>query len=262
MAPTPASGPELLASPNLDGTAVSWMQANWMFVAWAGALLGLGVLVGRLSARPALVRDPYWYGWLGLVMYLFHQAEEHGYDFRGWRYSFVPYLNDGIGAVIFSGACAAGGGAGCPLDPKITLYVNTVLIWAGFGGCMVVAHLRPERFLLAGSLSWGTAVVNGLGGHILPALAGASYNPGLVQSLVMVPLGIFVVRASGRPWLCLASGLAAHVVAFGAGLNLVLRAGLPEAATLLFSALAGAALPLGVAWYVRHPPDAYKYEAL
>ena len=94
------------------------------------------------------------------------------------------------------GEQAAGGKwEGKPVDMATARMVKR----RGFGGCMVVAHLRPERFLLAGSLSWGTAVVNGLGGHVLPALASFTYNPGLIQSLLMVPLGIFIIRGSGRP---------------------------------------------------------------
>jgi len=256
MAPVSSSGPELLASPNYDGTAVSWMAANWMFISWAGGLFGLGVLFGRVKQR-----DPHWYGWLALVLYLLHQAEEHAYDFRGWRYAFVPYMNEGIGKALFAGACDPEGGIACPLDPKMTLYINTVMIWFGFGGCMVAAHLDPDKYLLAGSLSWGTAVVNGLGGHVIPAVTTLTYNPGLVQSMVMVPLGIFIIRASGRPWLCIANGFAAHIIAFGMGINLVHRAHLSEVATtIVFDALAGLGLPLGLAWYLKHPTDAYKYE--
>lgn len=257
MAPTSGSGPDILAGLNNDGTDVSWLEANWMFIAWAGALFGLGVLVGTIRER-----GPFWYGWLALVMYLFHQAEEHAYDLRGWRYAFVPYMNEAIGKVLFAGACTPEFPA-CPVDPKITLYVNTVMIWVGFAGCMVAAHVQPSRFLLAGSLSWGTAVVNGLFGHVLPAVATWSYNPGTVQSLAMVPLGIFIIRASGRPWLCIANGVGAHLLAFGLGINAVYRAGLPEApTTIFFNLLGGLALPLALASYLKHPTDAYKFEKM
>ena len=213
-----------------------------MFIAWAGGLFGLGVLVRGIREE----RGPYWYGWLALVMYLFHQTEEHAYDFRGWRYAFVPHLNDGIDKALFSGVCDPGMPS-CPVDPKMALYINTIMIWVGFAGCMLAAHVNRERFLLGASLSWGTAVVNGLGGHVLPAVASLQYNPGLVQSLVMVPLGIFIIRASGRPWLCIASGFGAHVLAFGVGINLMYRAHLPEdATTIFFNLLGGLALPLGL----------------
>ena len=57
-----------------------------------------------------------------------------------------------------------------------------------------------------------------------------------------------------RPWVCIANGVAAQVIAFGIGLNLVLRAHLPETATtILFNLLGGLALPLGLSWYLEHP---------
>ena len=34
-------------------------------------------------------------GWLTVPFYLCHQMEEHAYDFRGWRYAFVPGFNHG-----------------------------------------------------------------------------------------------------------------------------------------------------------------------
>ena len=138
------------------------METNWMFLSWAFALFGTGLLVARVKQR-----DAYWYGWLAVVMYCFHQSEEHGYDFRGWRYAFVPYMNEGIGTALFASLCAEGQSS-CPLDPKMTLYINTMMIWVGFSGSMLAAHAYPEKFLLAGSLSWDTAVVNGLGGHVAP----------------------------------------------------------------------------------------------
>ena len=94
-----------------------------MFLSWAFALFGTGLLVARVKQR-----DAYWYGWLAVVMYCFHQSEEHGYDFRGWRYAFVPYMNEGIGTVLFASLCAEGQSS-CPLDPKMTLYINTMMIW-------------------------------------------------------------------------------------------------------------------------------------
>ena len=280
-APNEESGSAILDSVNNDGTSITWIEANWMFLAWAGALFGLGILVARINQR-----DAFWYGWLALVMYLFHQSEEHAYDFRGWRYAFVPHLNAGIGKTLFSSLCTDGQAA-CPVDPKVGLYINTIMIWVGFAGCMLAAHVYPERFLLAGSLCWGTAVVNGLGGHVLPAVVGLVthsrelvqalvfvpalravlpallsqiYNPGLVQSLVMVPLGIVIIRASGKPWLCVANGLGAHVIGLGVGINVMYRAHLPEApATIFFNLLGGLVFPLSISWYLRpHSADTYK----
>ncbi len=254
MAPVADSGPLVLAGGNLDGSETSWFEANWMFFSWAFALFGFGVLVARK-------RDPLWHGWLGFVMYCLHQAEEHAYDIRGWRYAFVPALNQGFGKALFGFACTTDTPVGCPMDPKQTMYINTVAIWVGFGGCMVVASIY-DRFLFAGSLNWGTAVVNGIFGHLLQVALTGSYNPGSVQSALMVPLGLYIIWCSARPWLCLANGVLFHVVAFGIGINVVFRAHAPEEAMIAFNALAALAIPLGLAWWIDHPRAAYNYKAI
>mmetsp|Transcript_8844 Transcript_8844/g.21612 ORF Transcript_8844/g.21612 Transcript_8844/m.21612 type:complete len:273 (-) Transcript_8844:316-1134(-) len=230
-----SSGPEVLLGTNADGTLVSWMESNWPFVSWAIFLFGAGILVARRHNR-----DDHWYGWLALVAYCLHQSEEHAYDLRGWRFSFVPALNDGPISEMYADLCrefnegaqaSANGVVSCPLDPKITLWVNTILIWGGFGGCMVVAEIWPSRFVFSGSLNWGTAVVNGIGGHILPAILTSSYNPGVVQSLCMVPLGITLILASGRPFLCLFNGILSHL-ALAMGINIIFRFRTDETMTM------------------------------
>lgn len=239
------------------------MEKNWPFFSWAIFLFGAGILFARRHKR-----DEHWYGWLVLVAYCLHQSEEHAYDLRGWRYSFVPSLNDGPISEIFQQACReynnnnsnsnndsnnnylendmSDGVVSCPLDPKITLWVNTILIWIGFGGCMLVAEAWPSRYLLSGSLNWGTAVVNGIGGHILPAILTKSYNPGVVQSIFMVPLGIYRILVSGRPGLCLLNGFISHV-ALVAGVNIVFRFRADEAITMaMLMLLVALVVPLGI----------------
>ena len=49
-----------------------------MYLSWAFALFGLGFLVARFP-----LRDPLWHGWLAVVMYCFHQAEEHAREVEG-----------------------------------------------------------------------------------------------------------------------------------------------------------------------------------
>ena len=248
-----SSGPAVLLGTNADSTAVSWMERIWPFWSWAIFLFGSGILFAKRQKR-----DEHWYGWLALVAYCLHQSEEHAYDVRGWRYSFVPSFNDGPISEIFREAChefsahsnvplsVDGGVTSCPLDPKITLWVNTILIWGGFGGCMVFATFWPQ-LMLSASLNWGTAVVNGLFGHILPAVLTQSYNPGLVQSLFMVPLGIKLIVSSGRTGLCLLNGLISHLTLI-LGVNIVFRFHTNEAITMsVMMLLAGLLVPLGIA---------------
>lgn len=252
---TASSGPNVLAGVNFDGTPVSWLEANWPFFTWAIFLFGSGVLAANFKNR-----DSYWYGWLAMVSYCLHQSEEHAYDIRGWRYAFVPSLNLGPISKIYAAICAeTEEPLGCPLDPKITLYVNVLMIWIGFGGCMVAATFNPSRFLFSGSLNWGVSVFNGVFGHMMPAVLSQSYNPGFVQSIFMVPLGIYLIRESGRPFLCIFNGILVHAV-MALAVVVIVRFDTNEAVTMTVALLAVCpVLTLVISNYVAtHSPTTAK----
>ena len=143
---------------------------------------------------------------------------------------------------------------GCPLDPKITLYVNIVTIFVGFGGCLVAATLNA-RFVYSIYLNWGAALVNGLMGHIVPMLLTQSYNPGVVQSLVMVPVAVWLLVTKATlypplPVLCLLNGLALHVFLI-LGVHSILHFQTNEALTMTVVMLLGSfVLPLTLSKYV------------
>ena len=114
-----------------------------MYLSWAFALsLASASLVARFPLRePALAR----------MARCRHVLLPSGGGART-RFSrlalrIVPALNQGFGKQLFGDACPPGV-VSCPLDPKMTLIINTVAIWVGFGGCMVFATLYPDRFLL------------------------------------------------------------------------------------------------------------------
>mmetsp|Transcript_13230 Transcript_13230/g.30035 ORF Transcript_13230/g.30035 Transcript_13230/m.30035 type:complete len:287 (-) Transcript_13230:87-947(-) len=240
--PTAESGPRLLEG-------AGWFDANWMFV--SGVLCPLSLLLMFKLIKGSLeekLRNPLFAGWLTVPVYCLHQVEEHAYDLRGWRYAFVPSFNHGTGSQLFS-ICDKTTHLTCPLDVRTTMYVNVLLVWVGFSLTMVAAHVLGGRYALAGLFNWGTATVNGLGGHLLPALFSLSYNPGALQSLMMVPMGILLTTRCGLKYfgLCMLCGALAHIIMFAIGINLVLKVGLPapvEAALVLFCSTA---LPLAFA---------------
>ena len=158
--------------------------------------------------------------------------------FRGWRYAFVPALNQGFGKQLFWRSVSAGRRQ-LSTRPKDDAHHQHSRHLGGLWRLHGFRHALSRPLPFAGSLSWGTAVVNGVGGHLLQVLLTQSYNPGAVQSVIMVPLGLYIIWGTKRPWLCLANGLAFHVLAFGIGINLVLRGHAPEAATTIaFNVLA------------------------
>ena len=115
---------------------------------------------------------------------------------------------------------------------------------------MIAATLYPRRFLFVSPLNWGMAVVNGFAGHILPAVLTSSYNPGAFQSLFMVPLGIYIIRKSDRPWLCIANGILMHLILV-MSVNIIFRFHTDEAFTMsAMMVFASLVLPLAIANYV------------
>mmetsp|Transcript_81317 Transcript_81317/g.230389 ORF Transcript_81317/g.230389 Transcript_81317/m.230389 type:complete len:281 (-) Transcript_81317:60-902(-) len=241
--PTRDSGPALLVG-------AGWFNTNWMFV--SGVLCPLLVCLLLLFFKGSLKKkfqNPLFVGWLTVPVYCLHQLEEHGYDARGWRHAFVPDFNYGVGNILFP-ICDDISHITCPLNVLTTTYVNVLLIWVSFSMTMVAAHALGGRYRLAGLFNWGTSTANGLVGHVMPAMLAQQYNPGCLQSLfIMVPMGIFVMSRCGLKFFALAMlcGALAHIVMFGIGINLVLRAGVPPPVEAVLIVISGTALPLAFA---------------
>jgi len=274
--PSESSGLALLAGHNIDGTNVSWMETNWPFFSWAIFLIGTGLLVGcwntKESNQKQQQQEHYnhlWYGWLSFVAYCLHQSEEHAYDIYGWRYSFVPALNLGPIKAIFMEVCGDGPHVmdpvtdktiiSCPVDPKITLYVNVVAIWIGFGGCMLMAtffskYYQSSRFLFVAYLNWGSAFVNGLMGHIMPMILTHTYNPGVVQSIFMVPFALWLIVWKSNyqqlPFLCILNGVLMHILLISS-VQIIFRFKTSEAITITVFMITGTVfVPLAISNYV------------
>lgn len=249
--PGPESGPALLQN-------ASFFVANWVFIGAVFVLpLSLAwVLLSTPGPMSARVRNPLFIGWLTVPVYCVHQFEEHGYDFRGWRYAFVPSFNHGIGSMLFS-TCEEVGHTACPLDPLITVYVNVATVWIGFAMTMVAAERLGPSFAYAGLFNWGTSVVNGLVGHLLPWIFGG-YNPGAVQSLFMVAAGLFLTSRCGPKFFCdcIICGILFHAISFGVGVNLMF-AGLPRESLAVESFLMSFAAPLGFAYVAGEQKSAF-----
>ena len=209
-------------------------------------------------------------------MYCLHQSEEHAYDLRGWRYSFVPSFNTGPLSAMFEETCAKMmEETSCPLDPKVSLlvggyckhgdilltspgtnpthafltkvvlYINATVVWVDFSLCTIAASFNPT-FLLAISLNWGMCFVNALAGHVIPALLTKSYNPGSVQSAIMAPMALFIIQRSDRPLLCIAYGILGHLLLI-MGVKITLKFQTDEAlTTTAFMLFANLFMPLAI----------------
>jgi len=226
-----------------------WLDANWPYIStFLCPIFFLLPLALTKSPRQAL-QNPYVLGWLPVAFYCWHQTEEHAHDLRGWRYAFVPNFNHTVGALLFK-SCETIGHLSCPLNTRLTLYVNVMVVWVGFVGTMVSAHYLGGPYVFAGLVNWGMSVVNAFGGHLLPFLF-MGYNPGAFQSLFMFLFGIYAISRGGRR-LAVASivnGVLFHIITFGVGTNLVLVAHWPEELMAVLSVVGTWPMPLLVARY-------------
>ena len=120
----------------------------------------------------------HWYGLLLSAVYSAHQLEEHGCDIFGRYYMFVPIFNKSVASRL-----------GVAVTARGTTYINLMTTWFSFPVCTYFS--TPENNFMPAAISWGTAVINGLTGHLIPLLD--EYIPGAFQSIFMVPFGLYVL---------------------------------------------------------------------
>lgn len=161
------SGPTPPAAPS---TRAERLIGNWVY---GGTLAG----VMLLGLTPVLTQ-----GWalpevlvfLTLPIYMIHQYEEHDADrFR-----------------IFVNRTMAGGRDA--LTPLAVFVINIFGVWLPLAACLV--FMRSHGAGLGAFAAWLVLVNAAL--HIVSALRGRSYNPGLVTAVVLfIPLGLAVLSA-------------------------------------------------------------------
>jgi len=159
----------------------SWINANWMFVL---PFIGL-LLMYRAFHTPKVVENKLLlFVWAGMPIYAIHQFEEHAYDCYGRRYAFVDYLRENLEKQGIDGEA---------MSPTVITIVNVFMV----GVMFPVFALYAERTgdFIPGALGWGMALFNGAGGHVLPALINQKYNPGTIQSAIMlIPIAIMFFK--------------------------------------------------------------------
>jgi len=162
----------------LDASDASWMDRNWM---WLSAILGIltafFLFMCNMRSFPNFTKY-HWYGLLLSAVYSFHQLEEHGCDIYGRYYMFVPIFNKSIASKI-----------GVAVTARATTYINLINIWLCFPVCTYLSS--RDNLYMPVVICWGTAVVNGLLGHVIPLWN--EYIPGACQSVFMVGFGLYVL---------------------------------------------------------------------
>jgi hypothetical protein len=173
---------------------VPWFDANWMFLSLGfGIILFLWLLFsprwsGSLKEK---LHDPKWLGFFLVFLYSVHQFEEHGFDIFGRRYMFVAVFNKSI---ILDPSL------GIQLLPRAITLLNVLFIWGALLLWAIMAKGENSYYLV--TMVWGFAVVNGIVGHFVPIIAQTGelkYMPGAVQSMFMVPFGLYVLLGVFKP---------------------------------------------------------------
>ena len=137
--------------------------------------------------RVLLQKFKFWI-WLSMPIYSLHQFEEHGYDILGRRYSFVPYAND----LASSHLSGDDGSNPLLLSPRVTTIVNLLHVYVIFS-YMAIKYEQTWNPIYIG-LCYSMMFFNALAGHVVPCLVSQIYNPGCVQSfMMMVPVSIYVL---------------------------------------------------------------------
>jgi len=161
----------------------SWLDTNWMFCGLFCGVIAFFWLMSWPGSLKEKLHNPLWLAYLALPVYSVHQFEEHGYDIFGRRYMFGPIFNAGTGTK-----------QGIELHYRVITWVNITGIWLIFP--LWARMATKKNGFYPATLAWGVAVVNGSGGHLLPYFLESGdlrYVPGAVQSLFMVPLGLYIL---------------------------------------------------------------------
>jgi hypothetical protein len=216
----------------------SWFDLAWP---WIGAAFAAPLLLYLLATRRDHWRDSTWLAWLAVLLYLLHNIEEYGIDLLGVRHAFPDALCTNLGQPPYPG---------CTIPPAFFLAVNLSLIWVAGP----IAALLSRRHPLVGLVFYGVIGVNGMT-HVVPALLGRGYNPGLLTALLLfLPLTIWVARTQFGPArlpykgfaVIMATGALVHVVL--AGSILLFLHGALGGNSLVAIQLLNAALFLCVPW--------------
>ena len=158
-----------------------WFNQNWMFL---GPLIAL-VVMARAFFNPKIASNKLLLlMWAAFPQYSIHQFEEHAYDIFGRRYVFVDHLQESL---------ASAGVDPQTMTPTLITTINVYLVWVLF----TAAALQYERDgdYIPSTVAWGMSIFNALFGHLLPALSMQKYNPGTLQSAIMLlPLGFIFAR--------------------------------------------------------------------
>eukprot|EP00455_Lapot_gusevi_P009958 TRINITY_DN1447_c0_g1_i1.p1 TRINITY_DN1447_c0_g1~~TRINITY_DN1447_c0_g1_i1.p1 ORF type:complete len:230 (-),score=42.03 TRINITY_DN1447_c0_g1_i1:67-756(-) len=151
---------------------------DWPFLAGALAVVSTVYL---FFARSRISSFSTYLLYLNWTIYLWHQFEEHGYDFKGRRYHFRTFFCEALGFEM----------ASCPASTAFIFFVNVCAVWMNN---LFAIWLGPSQPII-GLACYSVHFVN-VFAHVQPALATLTYNPGLFTAVFFfIPIPVLYARS-------------------------------------------------------------------
>jgi hypothetical protein len=160
-------------------SSLEWLDHHWMFL---GPPVCLVIAMWKLCINKSVYVDSkdselHMFSWLAMLVFSFHQLEEHGYDLYGRRYHFIEFYN-------------AMEPWGTQMTPRLLTIINLGSLFFVFS---LFAQLsESNRDYTKVGLVYAFMAFNGGVLHLIPYLTNG-YNPGTGQSVLMTPLALYVL---------------------------------------------------------------------
>ena len=147
----------------------------WPWIGLAAAIMILTLLfltnIFRIDPGISRWRDTSFLSWLAIPIYMIHEFEEYGIDFRGNNHAFPNALCDNLNL---------GNYPACTIPHEFYLYVNIPLVWFF---AVLAAILSPKNILIGFGLF--SVIISNAMAHILTFFLKKEYNPGLFSAIVI-----------------------------------------------------------------------------
>lgn len=220
---------------------LAWYYQIWSWIGLGGAIVLLVLLFAtdflKNDPTKSKWKDPVWLAWLANVCYLIHNVEEYGIDLTGTMYAFPKTMETLVGNL-------PGG--------LFFVAVNITLFW--IVGPITAVLSKKYPIMASGMASF--MFINGLI-HVLSTVAGQSYNPGVLTSLLLfIPISLWIFHVNfGKGGMkrsilgiLMGIGILSHIGLFGTILGLF-KTGLAGTNVAAFLQLLNGALTLFL-WYL------------
>ena len=158
--------------------SLGFLYFGWPYLALFLALTITSYVLKPLSSNEHDIlhrlQNPLILFYLGGPVYMLHQFEEHGIDFLGNTYAFQTFICENFTSMVPTVQT-------CPASASFILGVNVGSVWiSSFIGAWL-----GDKYPLVGAAGCLSIPAVNIFGHVIPAVTGGRYNPGLLTSILI-----------------------------------------------------------------------------